>query len=522
MDEQKDRVAARRSRRQFFVRVSVFVALGAVGEALGALPPGPVKPGFYWASVAVFAATALCIVVPWRGLPRWAVLVPTFGYLASVSLLLISGGGTASAQNTTAGLGAFVLLPVLAMALYFPPSYSALAIGGSMVSLAVAGAVADVGVAASVRRLLLWAAVSAVVAVTVHRLRDSLEGEVRDSTELARLGRLMNGATQSLTSLRDPKDVLSEGVKVMAELAGSDCTRSSYLRVRDGVIAEEAVADELGSVPSSILLRDDPYVRQVVGTGQPMVAALDVRAMGPTLRSLVEDTGVTHAAYIPIAPNGELHGIATVDSRGTPISEEVFARCRALGNVVELALANALAHHELEIQANTDPLTGLANRRGLALYLEGDRALEALGILVLDIDGLKGINDAYGHDVGDKVLVGVARAASGSLRAGDLLARIGGDEFVAVVADADDSDARRVSERITEAISRLRVQDVRVSVSVGWACCGKNGDVDHVRQLADEAMYQAKRVTRRQHARHRRPPADASRSPAAAPEWTAP
>ena len=127
-----------------------------------------------------------------------------------------------------------------------------------------------------------------------------------------------------------------------------------------------------------------------------------------------------------------------------------------------------------------------------------------MSILVLDIDGLKAINDAHGHDVGDKILVAVARAASGVLRGGDLLARTGGDEFLAVVADADDAVARRVADRVTEAVSRITVQGVRTSVSIGYACCGKNGDVERVRQLADEAMYEAKRVDRRHHSRHPR------------------
>ncbi len=138
------------------------------------------------------------------------------------------------------------------------------------------------------------------------------------------------------------------------------------------------------------------------------------------------------------------------------------------------------------------------------MYLEGDRGLNPMSILVLDIDGLKAINDAHGHDVGDKILVAVARAASGVLRGGDLLARTGGDEFLAVVADADDAVARLVADRITEAVSRITVQGVRTSVSVGYACCGKNGDVERVRQLADEAMYEAKRVARRRHSRHPR------------------
>lgn len=175
-----------------------------------------------------------------------------------------------------------------------------------------------------------------------------------------------------------------------------------------------------------------------------------------------------------------------------------------MANVVELALGNAVAHEELERQANTDPLTGLSNRRGLSLYLSGDRSANAMGILVVDIDHLKAINDAHGHDVGDKILVAVARAAAGVLRNGDLLARTGGDEFLAVVADADETIARRVADRMTEAVSRIRVQDVRTSVSVGFACCGKNGDIDRLRRQADEAMYEAKHVARRQRSRHAR------------------
>ncbi len=96
------------------------------------------------------------------------------------------------------------------------------------------------------------------------------------------------------------------------------------------------------------------------------------------------------------------------------------------------------------------------------------------------------------------------RAAAGVLRGGDLLARTGGDEFLAVVADADEAIARRVADRMTEAVARVSVQGVRPSVSIGFACCGKNGDVDRLRQQADEAMYEAKRVARRQHARHPR------------------
>jgi diguanylate cyclase (GGDEF)-like protein len=332
----------------------------------------------------------------------------------------------------------------------------------------------------------------------------SLEGKVGDSTELARQGHLMHDATESLTSLRDPQDVIAEATVAMWKLAGPGFRGASYLRVSDGVVTQVAVADDRGSDPTSYLLKDDPYVKTVVASGQALVAALDRTAMGASLRAVTDETQSTDAALIPVTVNEELHGMFQIDSRGIVVSEDLLVCCRSFANVVELALANAIAHHEFEIQANTDPLTGLANRRGLSLFLEGDRRGNAKSILVLDIDQLEAINDAQGHKVGDKVLVAVARAAAGVLRAGDLLARTGGDEFLAVVADADESAARRVADRMTEAVSHVQVQGVRTSVSIGHASCGKNGDVERLRQQADEAMDEAKQVARRQRGRHPR------------------
>jgi diguanylate cyclase (GGDEF)-like protein len=314
----------------------------------------------------------------------------------------------------------------------------------------------------------------------------------------------MHEAAHSLTSLRDPEDVVAEATVAMLDLAGSGFRGVSYLRVSDGVVTQVAVADDRGSVPTSYLLKDDPYVRTVVDSGKALVTVLDRTAMGASLRSVTDETQSTDAALIPVTVNEDLHGIFQIDSRGVAVSEDLLSRCRSFANVVALALANAIAHHKLEIQANTDPLTGLANRRGLLLFLEGDRRGNAQCILVLDIDQLKAINEAQGHEVGDKVLVAVARAVAGVLRAGDLLARIGGDEFLAVVADGDESIARRVADRMTEAVSHVRVQGVRTSVSIGHASCGKNGDVERLMQQADEAMCEAKQVARRQHARHPR------------------
>ena len=397
-----------------------------LAQASAALPPGPNDLATYWASLGVFVlAAALALGILFVGGPRWAALIPTLLYLASVSLLLISGGTNPGVQSTAGGLSALVLLPVLAMALYYPRVYSVITIAAAMVALTAVGIAVQTSEATNLRRLFLWTAVAIVVAFTVHHLRDSLQGKIRDSAELARLGRLMNGATRSLTSLRDPKDVVTEGTQAMAELAGAGYQSACYLRVNDGVVIQEAVVDRVGSVPTSYLLRDDPYLEEIVESGQPALRTLDRTAMGPTMRSVMDERKTKDqaaAAFVPVAVDGQVHGVFRVEGDDGPFSEEVVARCRALGNVIELALGNAIAHQELEIQANTDPLTGLANRRGLALYLDGDRGLGSLSMLVLDIDGLKETNDSHGHDIGDRLLISVARAASGILREGDMLA----------------------------------------------------------------------------------------------------
>ncbi len=487
------------------MRFLAFLVVAVLAQASAGMPPGPNDRASYWVSTAILLLVMLSVLLPWSRLPRWAILVVTLTYLTSVCLLLISGGTDPTVPSSAGGLSALVLLPVVGIALSYPRVYTAVVVAAAMVSLTVAGIVTQSSEATNVRRLLLWTAVSVVTSAAIYGLRDRLEGKVHYSAELVRLGRLMNGATQSLTSMHDPMEVITEGTQLMADLAGSECSRSVYARVRDDVIIQEAVADENGSTPTSLLLRDNPYVRQVMETKRPMVGEIDRTAIGPTHRAVVEENGLTHAVWIPIAPEGKLHGIISVASRGTPISEEAFARCRALGNVVELALGNALAHQALEIQANTDALTGLANRRGLDLYLESDRArgAHATAILALDLDGLKAVNDTHGHAVGDRLLVGVARAAAAVLRAGDLLARTGGDEFVAVVNDADELDAHRVADRITAAVSGVVAEGVRADVSIGFASTTE-GDFDHTKQLADEAMYRSK-AGRTPHAGQMRP-----------------
>jgi diguanylate cyclase (GGDEF)-like protein len=156
--------------------------------------------------------------------------------------------------------------------------------------------------------------------------------------------------------------------------------------------------------------------------------------------------------------------------------------------------------------ARTDALTGLPNRRALEDELSravarASRTGTPLAALVLDVDRFKQVNDAHGHAAGDVVLAAVAARAAAALRAGDLLARIGGEEFAAVLPGADVARAAEAAERIRAAVAAEPIAAggaaLAVTVSVGCAALAP-GDADGRALLAraDERLYDAKRSGR--------------------------
>lgn len=194
---------------------------------------------------------------------------------------------------------------------------------------------------------------------------------------------------------------------------------------------------------------------------------------------------------------------------GTPPSTPrmVEARLSGLGQGSRvLALVATLvdvtdrvaAESELRQRASSDPLTGLLNRRGLDEVLAARlaRAAHRVTALYADLDGFKAVNDTHGHDAGDEFLLAVAAILRSSVRDGDVVARIGGDEFV-VVLDAPAAAASKLAQRIDEQIAaHARTIGVEVRASVGVAI-GTEGDSPRdLRRRADRAMYEVKRTRR--------------------------
>jgi diguanylate cyclase (GGDEF)-like protein len=155
---------------------------------------------------------------------------------------------------------------------------------------------------------------------------------------------------------------------------------------------------------------------------------------------------------------------------------------------------------ELESQANTDPLTGLYNlrylQRQMAQLLDVHKRYgQPFAALLMDVDGLKRINDAHGHQAGDRVLMQLAMALRRSIRSVDTPARLGGDEFCVLAPQQDLKGASILAERLAAAVREEVVtpDEPPMGISIGVVACPDHGeDAETLIDVADRAMYRAK------------------------------
>lgn len=188
---------------------------------------------------------------------------------------------------------------------------------------------------------------------------------------------------------------------------------------------------------------------------------------------------------------------------------------QCVGTILAIA-AFALVHvrdtvRVLERATERDPLTGLLNRRGLDAAVAGvtsrkARSFRPVSVVVADIDHFKAVNDTHGHDMGDKVIRALASLMDGTARPGDLVARMGGEEFVAVMSDASPDLARLYAEAVRIALGEsVQATGERVTASFGIAEVMPGMTVPEAIAAADVALYEAKRAGRNRVRIARRP-----------------
>ena len=151
----------------------------------------------------------------------------------------------------------------------------------------------------------------------------------------------------------------------------------------------------------------------------------------------------------------------------------------------------------LSEMATTDALTGVANRRAFDHSLQLELAIverrgTPLSLLMLDVDHFKRINDTYGHEAGDKVLVAIAQLLGGCARVIDVVARVGGEKFAVILPNTDAGGAHEVAERMRSAVARSNWLGQPTTVSIGAATLHDKEDAASLYVRADAALYAAK------------------------------
>lgn len=154
---------------------------------------------------------------------------------------------------------------------------------------------------------------------------------------------------------------------------------------------------------------------------------------------------------------------------------------------------------KLEDQANHDSMTGLYNRRSFYQIAKkvlqlAQRNSEKLYVIMFDIDNFKKINDTYGHDVGDKVIIALSKTLEKCIRKSDIAARWGGEEFLVLLPQTDEKGALIIAEKIRKTIEQLSVQEIQFTVSIGISSFehSEYSHIDDAIKKADTALYEAK------------------------------
>jgi len=251
--------------------------------------------------------------------------------------------------------------------------------------------------------------------------------------------------------------------------------------VRGGALAAAVAASERGSSAVEVVEGDDDDAR---------IWRFEFHPAGPDGALVVVGTDITATRRM----EGQLEDLLAYEQSARALTEEEKAH---------LAQEKVL----LERVASTDTLTGLSNRRAFFDTLErelaeGAAAGAAVALLYLDLDRFKGINDTLGHAAGDALLVHVAHRLRSCIRAGDVAARVGGDEFVLLLAQMAPDSSEHVTARVAERALALLCDPIeldggthRVGASIGLTTAqpGKM-DSETLLATADAAMYEAKRA----------------------------
>ncbi|MBR9973144.1 diguanylate cyclase [Magnetospirillum sulfuroxidans] len=340
------------------------------------------------------------------------------------------------------------------------------------------------------------------------------------------IGHMIDSGTDpnSIVALRRLRDSLMDGAVALSAISQEEITLRGVAAKDADIVAR---LDELEQRRRNLLLRQQDLSSELAG----FVTALAADA-GRRFDEQRETAGRTALQAVAVVSACGLAAMAAVIWMYWGLRHQVVNRILALrtamlnwrggtvdvpreGNdeitqmsdtLVELIATVERRNAELEIMASTDPLTGLTNRRRFAERAEEEirrahRYDAPLSLIIGDIDHFKAVNDGWGHDIGDVALRHIAAVWGRELRDVDLAARMGGEEFIALLPETNPQQAQWVAERIRAAtaetpLSAPGVSALSLTISLGVAGLLPGENLTDVMRRADQAMYRAKHAGR--------------------------
>ncbi|MGB8652137.1 MAG: diguanylate cyclase, partial [Mycobacteriales bacterium] len=355
--------------------------------------------------------------------------------------------------------------------------------------------------------------------------------EVRSKDEIGRLAAAMNVMTDALRGyvgqLEASRDDLQAGLARLGDTLSSthDLDRILHVVLESAMAATRAgggmvllltpsrdelvlAASQGVDVPLDLRLQvGEGFSGQVALSGEPLRGTAGT-GRGQLRATAGEPTG-TSVIAVPLKSSGTVIGVLDLFGSALPggFGDNDLATIRTFASQATVAIDNVLLHEEAQRLSITDGLTGLWNYRYFTMTVskEIERAARfgrPLALLMLDLDHFKAVNDSFGHQRGDAVLVELAGRLRTQVRDVDTVARYGGEELVVVLPETDEAGAAQLADRICEAVRRKPFGDpglppIHLTVSAGVAVFPQHGlAASALLARADEALYDAKRAGR--------------------------
>lgn len=334
-----------------------------------------------------------------------------------------------------------------------------------------------------------------ILVLSTHMLSLRLKRSNARVLESTRTADALRGTAASLIGLRRVDEVEAVATQVASSLASSPGTehQATFYEIAAGTAVATADDGELGQLMGLVWeLRDNPLVEKALREGSAVAGPVDGSALSPELRAVVDEIGITHAAAVPVRIDGLSFGALTIASCGAEISTETLDVLTDLVHIVELSLTLALANERTENLAQTEPITGLLNRRGLEQVVETMRGRRPFVVLAFELEGLTTLQDEGAHEARDELICRFAEVARSQMRRSDVFSFVGGYEFLAVLFDAVEVDAEALAFRVVNAASEHSVGGLPIRASIGIATGDPSDLFDDVVRRADAGLDIAK------------------------------